>query len=94
MFLLQTGLSPNFTREKASTYLLKQTSAHSSSPFPLVCVCVCVCVLFRVSPMAHVGSQAGGPIGATAAGLHHSHSNARSEPRLQQTPQLTAMLVP
>ena len=32
----------------------------------------------------------GGRIGAVAAGLHHSHSNPRSEPRLQPTPQLTA----
>ena len=41
--------------------------------------------------MAHGGSQAGGPIGAVAAGLRHSHSNARSEPSLGPTPQLTAM---
>ena len=31
-----------------------------------------------------------GLIGATSAGLHHSHSNAGSEPRLQPTPQLMA----
>ena len=31
----------------------------------------------------------GGQIGATAAGLHHSPSNAGSEPPLQPTPQLT-----
>ena len=30
----------------------------------------------------------GVPIGATAAGLHHSHSNMGSEPHLQPTPQL------
>ena len=29
-------------------------------------------------------------IGDVAAGLHHSHSNASSEPHLQPTPQLTA----
>ena len=34
--------------------------------------------LFRATPVAHRGSQARGPIGATAAGLRHSHSNARS----------------
>ena len=34
----------------------------------------------------------GGPIRAVVAGLHHSHGNARSEPRLQPTPQLTTML--
>ena len=32
-----------------------------------------------------------GRIGATAAGLHHSHSNTGSEPHLQPTPQLTAV---
>ena len=30
--------------------------------------------------MAYGGSQAGGRIGAVAAGLHHSHSNTVSEP--------------
>jgi len=35
-------------------------------------------------------SQAKGRIGATPAGLLHSHSNAGSELRLQPTPQLTA----
>ena len=48
----------------------------------------------RTASVAYVGSQAKGPIGATAAGLHHRHSNARSEPRLRPTPQLTAMLDP
>ena len=32
-----------------------------------------------------------GPIGAAAADLHHSNGNSGSEPRLQPTPQLTAM---
>ena len=40
--------------------------------------------LFWASPTAHGGSQARGWIGATAAGLHHSH-NSGSEPRLQHT---------
>ena len=39
--------------------------------------------------MAYGGSQARGLIGATAVGLHHSHSNARYEQCLQPTPQLT-----
>ena len=39
--------------------------------------------------MAHGGSQSRGQIGARATGLHHNHSNARSEPHLQPTPQLT-----
>ena len=41
--------------------------------------------------MVYGGSQARGPTGATAADLHHSHSNVGSEPRLQPTPQLMAM---
>ena len=45
----------------------------------LIFMCVC---LFRAAPAAHGGSQARGLIGATAAGLHHSHSNTRSEPHL------------
>ena len=34
--------------------------------------------LFRVIPGADGGSQARGRIGALAAGLHHSHSNAHN----------------
>ena len=34
---------------------------------------------FRAALAAYGGSQARGLIGAIAAGLHHSHSNARSE---------------
>ena len=44
--------------------------------------------------MAHVSSQASSRIGAAAASLCHSHSNAGAEPRLQPAPQLTAMLDP
>ena len=42
------------------------------------------------APAAYGGSQARGLIGAVATGLHQSHSNAGSKPRLQPTPQLTA----
>ena len=38
---------------------------------------------------AHGGSQARGRIGAAAAGLHRSHSNAGSEPSLRPAPQLS-----
>ena len=37
--------------------------------------------LFRAAPEAHEGSQARGLIGAVAASLCQSHSNARSKPR-------------
>jgi len=43
--------------------------------------------------MAYGGSQARDRIGAVTAGLHHSHSNARSELHLGPTPQLTAMQI-
>ena len=46
---------------------------------------------FRAALMAYGGSQARGQMGATAAGLHHSHSNGGSQPNLRPTPQLTAM---
>ena len=47
-------------------------------------------LLFRATLAACGGSQATveGQMGATAAGLRHSHSNTRSE--LHHTPQLTA----
>ena len=43
-------------------------------------------------PVAHGASQTRGLIGALATGLHHSHTG--SEPCLQPTAQLTAMLDP
>ena len=43
------------------------------------------------APAAYGGSQARGPIGAVAAGLHQSHSNVGSKLRLRPTQQLTAM---
>jgi len=46
--------------------------------------------LFRAVPAAYGGSRARGLIGAVAAGLFHSHSNARSEPSLQTAPELKA----
>ena len=44
-------------------------------------------LLFRAVPTTCGSSQARGPIGATAASLHHSHSKIRSEPHLWPTPQ-------
>ena len=46
--------------------------------------------LFRATPTAYGSSQVRGRIGATAANLHHSHSNLGSEPGLRPTPQLMA----
>ena len=50
--------------------------------------------LFRAAPTAYDGSLARGCFGAVAADLHHSHSNAGSEPCLQPTPQLRETLDP
>ena len=47
--------------------------------------------VFRVVPAAYGGSQARGQISAAAAGLHHRHSHAGSEPRLSPARQLMAM---
>ena len=47
--------------------------------------------LFMAAPEAYGGSQASGLIRAVAAGLHHSHSQARSKPHLQPIPLLLAM---
>ena len=54
-------------------------------------VVVVVVAISWAAPAAYGGSQARGPIGAVATGLHQSHSNAGSELCLQPTPQLTAI---
>ena len=46
---------------------------------------------FRAIPVAYGGSQARGRIRAATTSLHHSHSNARSEPHLQPALQLKAI---
>ena len=43
-------------------------------------------LLLRAALEAHGVSQARGLIGATAAGLHHGHSNTRSKLCLRPTP--------
>ena len=48
-------------------------------------------LVFRATLSTHGSSQAGGQIEATAASLHHNHSNAGSKLVLHLTPQLTAM---
>ena len=40
------------------------------------------CLPLMATPAAYGSSQARGLIGATASGLHHSHSNARTMPHL------------
>ena len=62
-----------------------QSKLFPSLPASLLLVC-----LFSAAPAAYGGSQARGLIGAVAASLHQSHSNAGSKPCLQPIPQLTA----
>ena len=50
------------------------------------CLFVCFLLFFRASPTASGSSWARGGIRAAAAGLHHSHSNVRSQPHLWPTP--------
>ena len=59
-----------------------------------IIIIIIIIWLFRTTPAAYGGSQARGQIGATAAGLHHSHNNVGSLPQLQPTPQLAATLDP
>ena len=40
---------------------------------------IIIYVFFRAAPMAYVSSQARAQIGATAASLHHNHSNTVSK---------------
>ena len=40
----------------------------------------CLFAISWAAPVAYGGSQARGPIGAVATGLHQRHSNAGSEP--------------
>ena len=49
---------------------------------------------FRAAPKEYGSSQARDQIRATAAGLHHSHSNAESKQPIRPIPQLTAILDP
>ena len=46
--------------------------------------------LFRTAPSACGSAQVRGQVRATAASLHHSHSNMGSKPGPQPMPQLTA----
>ena len=70
-------------------FKLIKTSQHYSILFIYSQVIFFVCVS-RAAPAAFEGSQARGRIRAIATGLHHSHSNAGSEPHLWPTVQLRA----
>ena len=72
--------SHNFSLFYAFSYRSILTQIRKGLGF--VCLFVCLFCLFafsRATPVAYGGSQARGLIGAVAAGLHQSHSNASSE---------------
>ena len=64
---------------------------YTHPPLYFIYLFIYLFLLFRAPPATYGGSQARDRIGATAAGLRRSHSNAGIELRLQPTPQLTAM---
>ena len=83
------------TKRFYSFHRNKTFTQHCFFCFVLFCFLLlvfCLFGLFRAAPEAYGGSQARGRIGAVAASLQHSHShsNTRSEPRLQPISQLTA----
>ena len=55
-----------------------------------VCMYLFIFVFSRAAPAGYGDSQARGLIEALATSLRHSHSKARSEPRLRLAPQLMA----
>ena len=77
---------------KRPSYLCEYVSHMIFQAHVLLCFGFLSFILFfRATLEAYGGSQARGQIGAIVAGLHQSHSNVGSEPRLRPTPQLTAM---
>ena len=88
---------PNLSADQQPVQMNAWASVISKSPFRIkdelyyIQFCFVFCLLlFMAASTAHGGSQARGRIGAIAAGLPHSHSNAGSELHLQPTPQLMA----
>ena len=73
-------------RNKRVTFSSSRTNSQTSC-FILF---IYLFLLFRVAPAAQGGSQVRGRIGVTAAGLRHSHSNARSKLHLRPTPHSNA----
>ena len=76
--LLSQGVFPDSARQGQDLcYMLSQL---------ILCFFPRLLAFSRAAPTAYGGSQARGQIGAAAACLHQSHSNAGSKPRPQPTP--------
>ena len=73
-------------------YHLIVTEVSESKGFQHLIICLVSCLLHSfffflgLRPWHMEFPRLGGLIGATAAGLHHSHSNSRSKPCLRPTP--------
>ena len=76
--LLPSGASSLGVQDRAAPHPTPAPRGPPSFPFSGAALTACG------------GSQPRGRIRAVAAGPHHSHSDTRSEPRLQPTPQLMA----
>ena len=61
-----------------------------SSTLLIIIIIIIIIAFFRATPAPYGSSQTRGWIGATAASLHHSYSNAGSKLGLWPTPQLMA----
>ena len=88
-FLCFSLLSPWGKMKIFHTHKSNRTLAYVSQSlrvvsyaFKQLCILVSSFCLFRATPVAYGDSQVRGLIGAVAASLRQSHSNARSEPRL------------
>ena len=82
----ESNLVPALLHPPAALPEVDLSGPHKMFPF-LFFLVFC---LFRAAPVAYGDSQARGPSGATAASLHQSRSDIRSELHLQPTPQLMA----
>ena len=85
--LRSLGEGLNMHPEAAEIPPIPLSSSENSSELFII-----IWSFFRATHAAYGGSQARGRFRATAASLHHSHSNARSELYLQLTPQFVATL--
>ena len=82
----KTPLSPLLIIFSLETCLLYFTHTYREESLSKISIDDQSCILFYFNFLKKLGR-----IEAIPAGLHHSHSNARSEPHLRPTPQLRAM---
>ena len=90
---LQEG---NMCNRAAGLSLCSSSPRHTNQLISLedgggkVACLLCFALLFRAAPLTYIWKFSGqGQSGGAAAGLHHRHSNTRSESHMQPRPQLT-----